>query len=75
MTHYLRLDEACELTGLSSRTIYRLIKAGAFCASLPAGDRGGWRIVRPSFEHWWNSRMGATSNSPAGTAKQQGVKK
>lgn len=71
MTLYLRLDEACELTGLSARTLYRYLKAGAFCASLPAGDRGGWRIVRPSFEHWWDARMGATSNRPAATPKQK----
>lgn len=68
---YLSLADACAATGMGKRTMYRHLKAGAFCASLPNGPRGGWRIVRPSFEQWWNARMGATSNRSAATLSKK----
>jgi hypothetical protein len=32
---------------------------------LPFGDKGGWRIVRQSFERWLLDRIGKTSNRRA----------
>lgn len=62
---FMTLPEACEITGLSKWAIYRHIKSGSFSASLPFGDKGGWRIVRPSFERWLMDRIGKTSNRRA----------
>jgi predicted DNA-binding transcriptional regulator AlpA len=62
---FITLKEACQISGASRWTLYRQIQAGAFSASLPFGDKGGWRIVRQSFERWLLDRIGKTSNRRA----------
>jgi hypothetical protein len=69
-TFTLSIEEAAKITGYSGYMIRRFAHAGAFCACMPRGKRGGWEIVRPSFEQWWRDKRAASSNRNNGHAKK-----
>jgi prophage regulatory protein len=39
----LSIDQVCEVTGLSSSTIYELVKRGDFPRPIKIGGKNGWR--------------------------------
>jgi excisionase family DNA binding protein len=53
---WLSVKEAAALTGLSRRTLYRVIQVGELCAHKP---RGRWRIASDELDRWL-SAYGAT---------------
>lgn len=61
----MTIKEASALTGACGWTIKQHIYKGSFSATKPLGDRGGWRIFVESFNQWWSSRIGETSNRRA----------
>lgn len=62
---FLTVAEAAKMTGYSQWHIRVLVRAGAFTAQKPRGDRGGWQILRPSFEGWWVNKCRSTTNRRA----------
>ena len=58
----MRPEDAAKLTGYSVYMIRRFCNRGEFAACMPRGRKGGWEIVRPSFEAWWSSKRAASSN-------------
>ena len=50
------------MTGYSVYMIRRFANRGEFAACMPRGKRGGWEIVRPSFEAWWSSKRASSAN-------------
>lgn len=61
----IRPTDAAALTGYSIYMIREFARRGEFAACMPRGKRGGYEIVRPSFEQWWNAKRAATSNRRA----------
>jgi hypothetical protein len=67
----IRPEDAAAMTGYSVYMIRRFAHRGEFAACMPRGKRGGWEIVKPSFEAWWSGlrtrpsqRNRATQRSP-----------
>lgn len=58
----MRPSDCAEMTGYSIYMIREFARRGEFCACMPRGKRGGYEIVRPSFEQWWQAKRAATSN-------------
>jgi hypothetical protein len=58
----IRPEDAAAMTGYSVYMIRRFAHRGEFAACMPRGKRGGWEIVKPSFEAWWNSKRASSSN-------------
>lgn len=67
----MTIQEAMTITGLSYNTINRQILKGSFEADKPAGNRGGWKINRRSFEVWILRKRIKTGNSPARAAARR----
>jgi hypothetical protein len=61
----LRPADAAAMTGYSIYMIREFARRGEFAACMPRGKRGGYEIVRPSFEQWWQAKRAATSNRRA----------
>jgi len=61
----IRPADAAALTGYSVYMIREFCRRGEFSACMPRGKRGGYEIVRPSFEQWWMAKRAATSNRRA----------
>jgi excisionase family DNA binding protein len=61
----ISVEEAAEFTGYAPFTVRQLCREGAFTAEKPMGNKGGWRILRPSLEKWWSDRRRATTNRRA----------
>ena len=61
----LRPADAAAMTGYSIYMIREFARRGEFLACMPRGKRGGYEIVRPSFEQWWMAKRAATSNRRA----------
>lgn len=61
----MSVDEAAQVTGYCAWTIRELCRRGEFTAEKPRGNKGGWRILRPSLERWWSDRRRATTNRRA----------
>lgn len=68
---FITVKEAAAQIRACERTVLSCLRRGEFLASLPRGRRGGWLIVRESFERWWSARMGATSNRSAATLSKK----
>jgi hypothetical protein len=58
----LRPEDAARMTGYSVFMIRQFAHRGEFAATMPRGRRGGWEIVKPSFEAWWMSRRASAAN-------------
>jgi hypothetical protein len=50
------------MTGYSVYMIRRFCHRGEFSACMPRGKRGGWQILKPSFEAWWQSKRASSAN-------------
>ncbi len=50
------------MTGYSIYMIREFARRGEFSACMPRGKRGGWEILKPSFEAWWQSKRASSSN-------------
>jgi hypothetical protein len=61
----IRPADAAAMTGYSIYMIREFARRGEFAACMPRGKRGGYEIVRPSFEQWWQAKRAATSNRRA----------
>ena len=59
----LTVDEAASMTGYAPWTIRQFCNKGMFTAEKPRGDRGGWRILRPSIEKWYADKRRASLNT------------
>ena len=60
--HIIRPEDAAAMTGYSVYMIRRFAHRGEFAACMPRGKRGGWEIVKPSFEAWWSENRASSSN-------------
>jgi len=58
----MTISEAAKVTGYSQYMIRGFCRRGEFLASMPRGKRGGYEIVRPSFEQWWQAKRAAAAN-------------
>jgi hypothetical protein len=58
----IRPEDAAKLSGYSIYMIRQFAREGKFAACMPRGKRGGWEIVKPSFEAWWQQKRHASSN-------------
>ena len=58
----IRPADAAAMTGYSLYMIRQFARQGAFLAMMPRGKRGGYEIVKPSFEAWWQSKRTASAN-------------
>jgi hypothetical protein len=58
----IRPEQAAAMTGYSVYMIRQFAHRGEFAATMPRGRRGGWEIVRPSFEAWRQSRRASAAN-------------
>lgn len=58
----MTISEAAAMTGYSTYMIRDFARKGAFAALQPRGKRGGYEIIRPSFEQWWMAKRAATAN-------------
>lgn len=58
----IRPADCAKITGYSIYMIREFARRGEFAACMPRGKRGGWEIVRPSFEAWWSSKRASSSN-------------
>lgn len=69
-SEWLSINEVSRLTGLSTKTIRRVIRKGALRASVIASDarRPTWRIARADLDTFMNSN---TVGAPAPTASQK----
>lgn len=57
MKEFLSLREVCEKTGLSRRTLYRMIRAGKLLVVRPMSGRGKMLVSAGEFERvFGNSR-------------------
>jgi excisionase family DNA binding protein len=54
--------EAARMMKVTTKTIYRLVKAGAIEATKPFGDRGGLRINPDLLRNFYRNRRIATVN-------------
>jgi hypothetical protein len=50
------------MTGYSIYMIREFARRGEFSACMPRGKRGGWEILKPSFEAWWQSKRASSAN-------------
>ena len=57
--------EAARMMKVTTKTIYRLVKAGAIEATKPFGDRGGLRINPDLLRNFYRNRRIATVNRRA----------
>jgi excisionase family DNA binding protein len=57
--------EAARLMAVSTKTIYRLVKAGVIEATKPFGDRGGLRLNEDLVARFYRDRRRATVNRRA----------
>jgi excisionase family DNA binding protein len=62
MNTMMTVEEAAQVTGYAPFTVRQLCRKGAFTAEKPRGNKGGWRILRPSLENWWADRRRQTTN-------------
>jgi prophage regulatory protein len=70
----LRLPEVLRLIGLSRSTLYSMIAAGSFPASIQLGPRArGW--LRSSVLGWLDERIGqhGASRAPTSTSRPESV--
>lgn len=58
----IRPEQAAAMTGYSVFMIRRFANRGEFQACMPRGKRGGWQILKPSFEAWWQAKRASSSN-------------
>jgi excisionase family DNA binding protein len=58
----MTVSEAAKMTGYSKFMILRFCHRGEFSACMPRGKRGGYEIVRPAFEQWWQAKRAAAAN-------------
>jgi hypothetical protein len=58
----IRPEQAAAITGYSVYMIRRFAHRGEFSACMPRGKRGGWQILKPSFEAWWQSKRASSAN-------------
>ena len=58
----IRPEEASRMTGYSVYMIRQFARRGEFSACMPRGKRGGWEILKPSFEAWWSSKRASSAN-------------
>ena len=61
----ISVGEAAKFTGYAPFTVRQLCRSGAFTAEKPMGNKGGWRILRPSLEKWWADRRRSSTNRRA----------
>jgi hypothetical protein len=59
---FISISEASRLSGHCVQHLCKLARRGEFAACKPRGDKGGWHIARPSFEKWWQQKIGRTAN-------------
>ncbi len=59
----MTVEEAALMTGYAPWTIRQFCNKGMFTAEKPRGDRGGWRILRPSIEKWYADKRRASLNT------------
>lgn len=59
----ISVEEAAKFTGYAPFSIRQFCREGAFTAEKPMGNKGGWRILRPSLEKWWSAKRLATTNT------------
>jgi hypothetical protein len=59
---FMNMAEAQRMTGYTDRSIREFIKRGDFAATMPRGTKGGWHIVRQTFENWWAEKNARTAN-------------
>ena len=59
----MSVEEAAKFTGYAPFSIRQFCREGVFTAEKPRGNKGGWRILRPSLEKWWSDRRRATTNT------------
>lgn len=57
----IRIEDAARMTGYSVYSIRQFAHRGEFAATMPRGRRGGWEIVKPSFEAWWQSKRASSA--------------
>lgn len=62
---YMGIEEACRITNMARWTMGEYCRKGEIVAAKPRGRRGGWMLMRPSFDQWWAARIGKTDNSKA----------
>jgi hypothetical protein len=58
----IRPEQAAAMTGYSVYMIREFARRGEFSACMPRGKRGGWEILKPSFEAWWQSKRALSAN-------------
>jgi excisionase family DNA binding protein len=58
-------SDAARMMGVTTKTIYRLVKSGAIEATKPFGDRGGLRINPDLLQNFYRRRRIATVNRRA----------
>jgi hypothetical protein len=58
----MTVSEAAAMTGYSKFMILEFCRQGQFAARMPRGKRGGYEIIRPSFEQWWQAKRAAAAN-------------
>jgi hypothetical protein len=58
----IKPEQAAAMTGYSIYMIREFARRGEFSACMPRGKRGGWEIVKPSFEAWWQSKRASSAN-------------
>ena len=58
----IRPEQAAAMTGYSIYMIREFARRGEFSACMPRGKRGGWEILKPSFEAWWQSKRASSAN-------------
>jgi hypothetical protein len=58
----IRPEQAAAMTGYSVYMIREFARRGEFSACMPRGKRGGWEILKPSFEAWWQSKRASSAN-------------
>lgn len=65
MSNEIGAAEAAQLMGVSTKTIYRLVKRGEIEATKPFGDRGGLRFCEELVRAFYRRRRIATVNRRA----------
>lgn len=61
----ITVQQACEISGLSTYTIRCECRRGSFEAYFPRGRKFGYAIDRRSFEIWMLLKKMKTGNAPA----------
>ena len=59
----MSVGQAADYTGYAPWTIRQFCNKGMFTAEKPLGNKGGWRILRPSLEKWWSDKRRASLNT------------